>query len=505
MPEIHDYRKLPADPGCYLFKDSEGAVLYVGKAKDLKKRVASYFTKNDHDPKTGILVKKIRVIDYYVTSNEVEALLLENNLIKKHYPRYNIDLKDSRRYAYLHLSDEEFPVLEIARDRSKRGRYFGPFVSGRYRVEVQKMLGRKFGILTGKPSNLKRRTLNREEYKERVKVAVRILNGDVSKITREMKKEMESASGKTHFEHAMNLRNQIEALTYLKERQNVELRRSYDADIMNFVRSGEKVYLVLFNVYKGILENKQEFEFDFRDAFLEEFLLQYYSGNEMPKELILPVEVDNAMVDYLKILAPKSFEVIVPERGVKKGLLDLAYKNVRSAIHGESEKVLALQKSLELKSEPRLIECFDISHLRGELTVASMVTFRKGMPYKSKYRRFRIRSVDGGDDYGAMREVIYRRYAKSLKETLPMPDLIVIDGGAGQLSSALTVLKKIGLDIPVISLAKKLEEIYVPNQKNTIRLNEKDPALLLLRAIRDEAHRFAISYNRFLRKKKIRS
>lgn len=504
MPTINNYKNLPQEPGCYLFKDKSGVVLYVGKAKNLRKRVASYFTKKDHDPKTEMLISRIYNMDYFVTGNEIEALILENNLIKKYYPRFNIDLKDSRRYAYLRLTDDEFPFLEVARTREEPGQYFGPFVSGKYRKEIHKVLGRRFGILTQKPSSLKKKSLDREEYKLRLKKVMKILKGDVNEMIRNLKKEMKSASLAKNFEYALMLRNQIEALSYLKEKQHMELRRNYDSDIINFIIEEDKVYLLLFNIYKGVLENKQEFEFNVTDAFLEEFLLQYYSSHDVPQEIIIPRKIDPSMSGFLEKKKGKKVEIIIPEKGMKKALLELAMKNVKIALHGENMRVVELQKSLSLVKAPIIIECFDISHLRGTHTVASMVTFYKGKPQKSHYRKFRIRTVSDGDDFEAMREVIYRRYAKSLKETLSNPDLIVIDGGAGQLSSALGILKELKLDIPIISLAKKLEEIYIPGRKGPLRLSAKNQGLQLLRAVRDEAHRFAILYNRFLRKKAVR-
>jgi len=504
MIKAKDYKLLPNEPGCYLFKNKNEVVLYIGKAKNLKKRVNSYFTKKDHDPKTKILVSQIKLIDFFVTENEIEALILENNLIKKFTPKYNIELKDSRRYAYLYLNEEEYPFITVARTREKPGKYFGPFVSGRFRKEIQKVLSRQFKILSSKPSNLKKKSIDKKEYKERLSQVVKLLKGNVDGLIKSLEKEMKASSSKTHFEHALALKNQIEALSYLKEKQNMELKRNYDADVINFVHFEDKIYLLLFNIYKGVLENKQEFELENSETFFEEFLLKYYSTNEVPKELIVPKKIDDYLIQYLSKLRKKSFEVIFPQKGSKKALLNLALKNVQISLEGENSRVYELQKVLKLKKLPEIIECFDISHLRGKFTVASMVTFKKGKPMKSNYRKFKIRENTNGDDFLAMREVIYRRYAKSLKDTLAFPDLIVIDGGAGQLSSALNILNKLNLNIPVISLAKKLEEIYSPEFKGPLKLDGKNLGLLLLRAIRDEAHRFAINYNRSLRSKSIK-
>jgi excinuclease ABC subunit C len=504
MPSTLNPKSLPTEPGCYLFKNNQNQVIYVGKAKNLKKRVLNYFQKKDFDPKTLLLKKHIQTIDYYITKTENEALLLENNLIKKHYPKYNIDLKDSRRYAYLRLTQSEFPFLEVARARDEKGIYFGPFTSARYRKEILNILYRQFKILTRKPSPLKRKSLNKETYKIQINQAKQILSGKVNFLIKELKNKMHLASKSTNYEYALSVRRQIEALEILKEKQSVELRRSYDADIINYTINGNQIYLLLFNIYKGILENKQEFEFPNKPNILQDFLIEYYSQNKLPKEIILPKNISKDLEQFLSSLTKKSLIITVPKKGTKKALLDLAFKNVKRTIEGEQAKVFDLQKALSLKTLPNIIECFDISHIRGKHTVGSMVTFLNGKPNKAHYRKFKVKIEANSDDYAAMREVIHRRYAKSLRLTLPLPDLIVIDGGKGQLSSAVSILKELNLNIPIISLAKRLEEIFLPGKSDSIQLNQKQPAILLLRAIRDEAHRFAISYNRLLRNKAVR-
>ncbi len=504
MPEVKSYKELPSDPGCYLYKDKSGKVIYVGKAKNLRKRVASYFTKNDHDPKTALLIPEINSIDFFVTKTEVEALLLENNLIKKYYPYFNLDLKDSRRYAYLRLSTDEFPLLEVARTREEPGEYFGPFVSGMYRREIQELLRRNFGILTSKPSSLKRKSIDPIEYKTRIKKARAILKGDVDALIKQLTEEMTIAAEKKFYEHALKLRGQISAVLSLKEKQSMELRKNYDADVINYVQYGDIVYLLVFSMYRGVLENKQEFELPFSENFLEEFIVQYYASALVPKEVIVPVALDDAVREFLSRMKGSSVALVFPQVGVKKELLRLAEKNVKMALHGAKERVFDLKAALRLKNDPIQIECFDISHLRGKFTVASMVSFRNGAPYKSHYRRFKIIQDTNGDDFTAMREVVYRRYGKSLSETMPLPDLIVIDGGRGQLNAARSALASLNINTPVISLAKKLEEVYTEDSEKPLKLPDKQPGLLLLRAIRDEAHRFAITFNRELRSKNLR-
>jgi len=494
---------LPADPGCYLFKDLSGKVLYVGKAKNIRKRVTSYFQRKEHDPKTLLLVKHIHSIDFIVTKNEIEALILENNLIKHHYPRYNIDLKDSRRYAYLCLSKDAFPILSVARTRDELGEYFGPFTSGKMRQEIFNLLTRRFGILERSPSSLRLKSLHPEEYAERVRVAREILKGKVEEVRSAMQKEMERASAQMHYEHALTLRRRLEALDMLQEKQNVELRRDFEGDVIAYAVTEGKMYLLVFNLYRGILENKQQFEFDYYEGCFEEFLLQYYTSAPVPREVIVPERVNPALQNVLREQRGGKVHVYVPERGAQKALLDLAFKNVVITFFGEREKLLDLQSMLSLDRLPRVIECFDISHLGGTHTTASMVQFRDGKPDKDNYRRFKIRTVHDGDDFEAMREVVRRRYIKIVMDDLPMPDLIVIDGGIGQLGAAQSVFKELGLKARVISLAKKLEEIYIPGKKRPLRFSHRQKGLQLLQAVRDEAHRFALRYNRLLRSKAV--
>ncbi len=503
MVSPSEIKELPLEPGCYLFKSKEGEVIYVGKAKQLRKRVASYFQNKELDNKTKTLVAHINKIDFIVTRTEVEALILESSLIKKHYPRYNIDLKDARRYAYIHLVDDELPWIEIERVRGVKGEYYGPFVSGAMRRLITDVLSRYFKILLRKPSPRLRKSIDKEIYAKRVQQARQILKGNVDEIITNLKKEMESASGKTYYEYAMSLRNQIQALETLKDKQRIELTRSVDAHVINFVVSGDQVYLIIFSVRKGVLEGKEEYNFAYYEGFFDQFLIQYYDNAPIPQELILPQTADPALADYLSNRRRSKVEVIVPERGEKKDLLDLVLKNVQATFFTGRDRLLALQEALSLPKVPETLECFDISHLGGTGTVASMVSFRSGLPDKSNYRKFKIREASGGDDYWAMREVIKRRYGGTLKSKMKNPDLIIIDGGPGQLSAAMHSLKALDLKIPVVSIAKQFEEIYVPGKEAPIRLPHSHRGLQLVQAIRDEAHRFAVSYQRLLRSKNL--
>jgi excinuclease ABC subunit C len=505
-----DIPNIPHFAGCYIYKDSLGAVIYIGKAKDLKKRVSQYFQKKDHDIKTQQLVKNISSVDFITTDNEVEALLLENTLIKKHKPKYNIDLKDSKRYAFIKVTDDKFPKVLTVREREENT--YGPFTSGFDRVNIIEVLRRIFKIRTcGKlPKKACLRyhinlcdapcigNVSETYYMEQVKKAEMVLKGKTSELIMQLKKDMATASKEEEYEKAITLRNQINALQGLDERQKVERNKKYDEDIINYHVKDNKAYLMLFKIDKGTLASKEEFILNFTDDFFLEFLVRYYSEGS-DKEVIIPHEIDVRIIDYLK---KQNIRISVPKQGEKKQLLALVEKNIELSFFGDVKKVESLKDALKLTFSPNVIECFDISHLSGTSTVGSMVQFRNGKSDKSNYRRFKIRSYIGNDDFSGISEIVARRYKRLKDEGASFPDLIVIDGGIGQLNAAIESLNMLDVNIPIISLAKQEEEIYLPGRERPIRLEMKDKALLFLREIRDEAHRFAITYNRLLRKKK---
>ncbi|MDD3159566.1 MAG: excinuclease ABC subunit UvrC [Candidatus ainarchaeum sp.] len=493
---------LPESPGCYLFYD-ENKIIYVGKAKNLKKRVTSYFQKVDHSPKTLELISKIKQIDFIVTNSESEALLLENNLIKLHYPKYNIDLKDSRRYAYLVLVQDEIPYLEVARNRLKKGEYFGPFTSGNIRKTVMDVVSRTFKVLTRPASQKLKKLIEKNEYKKRVEKARLILSGKVDELIKQLQDEMKKNSEIKNYEYSLILRNQITALNFLKEKQIMELSRSIDGIIINYSIISNEIYLLLFNLRKGIVEDKQEFVFDEKEDFLEEFLVQYFDTLDIPSLILVPEKVSPLINDFLSKKANKKVKIIVPKSGEKKELLDFVKENIGPTFFAGNERVEELKKVLHLEKLPRIIECFDISHLSGTNTVASMVTFKDGLPDKSNYRKFKIRTESNSDDLVAMEEVIRRRYTRVIKDNLKKPDLIVIDGGPTQLGVAINILRELNLTIPVISLAKQFEEIYFPISKIPLRLDKKNKGLQLLISLRDETHRFGVTYQRSLRTKNL--
>ncbi len=510
-------KDIPDEPGCYLFKDSGGNILYIGKAKDLKKRVSSYFQKKDQDPKTRMLAGNIASVDYIITGNEKEAFILENNLIKKHNPRYNIDLKDSKRYAYIQLTKEDFPRLLIARRRTGEGSYFGPFTSSDKRDSLLRFANNVFRLRTCRRLPKKACTrfhmdfcsapcinrISKEDYSLHVEDAKKLLSGGNNQLLRELRDRMRECSGDREYEQARILRDRITAIESLRERQSMETQRQYDQDIINYVVDDSTVHLAVFNAYRGVLSNKDEFDFDYNEGFLEEFILQYYSEGNIPQEIILPQNIPPALNDYLSDRRGSSVKVTVPVRGEKKNLLDLVRKNVEKSFLEDDLRMQDLRVILGLKEIPRIIECFDVSHLSGTNPAGSMVRFLNGKPDKIGYRRFRIKTVEGVDDYAMIGELVGRRYKRLVQERKELPNLIVIDGGRGQLSFAFTELERLGLKIPVIAIAKKLEEVYLPGLSEPQSFDLNSRGMKLLQNVRDEAHRFAVGYHRLLRKGRV--
>jgi excinuclease ABC subunit C len=514
-----DPPSLPHAPGCYLFTDGNGGILYVGKAKDLKKRVASYFRKSGHDPKTGMMLSAAVTLDFIITGSEVEALILENSLIKKHQPRFNINLRDAKQYAFIHLTAEPFPAIRIARTAAGEGQFFGPFVSAAERDYVRDVVRKTFRLRTCR--KLPKRACLRhhihtcsapcigevtgERYADAVRKASLVLKGKTRELLVSLREEMGAAAASEQFELALQFRDQIRALERLSERQDIARRKEGDEDIINYTVHAGTVSLMLFNVYKGTLGNKSEYSFDWHPDFFEEFLVQYYSDNPVPAELIVPEETGESIAEFLSLKKGRRVTVTVPKIGAKKRLIDLVATNIEAVHFGGQAKILDLQEALTLDSPPSVIECFDISHISGTSVVGSMVRFRDGRPEKKNYRRFRIRTVEGIDDPASIAEVVRRRYTRLLKEGCDLPDLILIDGGKAQMHAAQRELNALGLGVPVIALAKKNEEVYIPGRAYPLPLSRKEKGSLYLQEIRDEAHRFAIAYHRLLRKKEAAS
>ncbi len=508
---------IPTDSGCYIYKDAAGKIIYIGKAKNLKKRVSSYFQKKDHDPKTNVLINKIDSFEYIITQNEKESLILENNLIKKHQPKYNIDLKDSKRYAYIMLTKELFPRALVARDKTQVGDYFGPFTSAEDRDTLLRFTNNIFQIRTCKklPKRVCLRfhmglcsapcigNVTEKEYTLQVEHAKELLLGKEKELSTQLKIKMYESSQRQEYEQAKILRDKIEAIERVSERQSVEKTKEYDQDVIHYIVHEQKVHLAIFHVNKGILFGKSEFTFPETEDFFEEFIVQFYANEKIPKEIIVPIQMDESIDEYLSELKGTKAECILPLKGERKELLNLVYKNIEKSFFEDVLALTDLKEKLFLPTLPKVIECFDISHFSGTNTVASMVQFVNGKPEKSGYRRFKIKTVDGIDDFASIAEVVLRRYKRLQEEEKEMPDLIVIDGGKGQLSSACESLKELNIKISIISLAKRNEEVYFPGLSTPKEFDKKSRALQLLQRLRDEAHRFAITYQKLLRNKRV--
>ena len=515
---MRDIKLLPNNPGCYLFKNKNNDVIYVGKAKNLKKRVNNYFSKNNLDIKTQSMISHAKNLDFVITDNEVEALILENNLIKKYQPKYNVRLKDAKSHSYIRLTEEEFPRILIVRRKIGNGKFFGPFISALERDYILQFLKKTFSLrscnkLPKKPClryhiNLCDApcigNISKNEYNNKIQKVKWILKGHNKKVLDKLNIEMKKYSEKQDFEKALKIRNQIASIENLQERQNMQRQKKFNEDIINYEIKDDKVYLMLFNIYKGVLNNKNEFIFDYNNNnFLEEFIIQYYSENPIPKELIVPMKLSNSINIFLEEKRNSKINIVKPQKGEKKQLLDLVLKNIDITFFSDINKVETLKTKLKLQENPKVIECFDISHLSGSSTVGSMVQFRNGKPDKSNYRRFKIKSINKIDDTAAIGEVVRRRYTRLKKDDSEFPNLIIIDGGRGQLNFALKELNKLDLKIPIVSIAKQFEEIYIPGLSMPKRLSKKDKALHFIQEIRNEAHRFAIKYNRLLHKKEL--
>lgn len=521
-------KTLPDSPGVYLMKDIRGKIIYVGKARVLKNRVRQYFQANkNHCAKVKAMVAKVADFETIVTSSEVEALILECNLIKKYRPRYNISLKDDKTYPYLRLTAEDFPRIILTRRVIHDGsKYFGPYTSGLAVKETLQLLRKIFPLRTCKTFakrpclefHIKRclapcaQKISREEYMQLVNAAEKFLEGRTAQVERELSSRMNDAAQSLNFELAAHLRDVLLAVRKVVEKQKI-VTDSGDVDAIGLARLDGETCAQIFFIRDGKVIGRENFLLsgtdDESDAqAVTEFIKQYYTRAKISAaEILLPVTLPAQDVELLsKWLGVK---LIVPKRGVKRSLVEMANQNAEKFLSEESARrqlkdsqtfgaVEELKTLLNLPKLPRRMECFDISHIQGAETVASMVVFDNGVPDKKSYRRFKIRSAEGKpDDFLSMREVTSRRYGKIPAD---LPDLIVIDGGQGQLNSALEIIRGAGHDVPVIGLAKQFELIFVEGSSTPIELPRDSQALKLMQRIRDEAHRFAITYHRKLRR-----
>jgi len=516
--------QIPHKPGCYLYFNSVKKIIYVGKAKDLKKRVTQYFQKDHDDVKTQELVKHIVEIDYVITDSETEALLLESRLIKQYKPKYNVDLKHNERYAYIKITNEELPRVITARKKDNSGEFFGPFVDGYSRVLTVKTVNEAFQLRTCKTlpktvclnyhlglcSGPCENKVSKTEYLGQVAQARKYLKGNVSELTSELKDEMKQYAKNQQFELAKTKRDQINAIETLHNRQKVDTTKEFDQDVIGVSYNAEKVVYFVFNIVKGIISQKDEYELPVVSAIEQmnrEFIMQYYDGKDAPKEIIVRDDFlaseDLALVSSaLSQNSSFAIQLVIPKQGEKKQLLTLACTNADYALAGENPTLIKLKELLKLPTVPYEIECYDISNLRDDYIVGARIHFSHGKPNKEMYRKYRIKWQTQQNDFAAMYEVLKRRlYPISIGEE-KAPDLLVIDGGRGQLNAALDAMKEYRLKIPMISLAKKEEEIYFPGLLKPLKTDKnasRDPAIRLLQQIRDETHRFVITYHRSLR------
>lgn len=538
---------LPAKAGCYLFKDKSGTILYVGKAANLRQRVRSYFQESrPYHPKLSALIKRVADIDIIVTDSEVEALILENNLIKENLPRYNVNLKDDKSYPFIRITKEYFPRVFITRKIIRDGsEYYGPYTDVKNLRTTLKTLERTFPIRSCKydlnpevvASGKVKLCLDyyikkckgpcqglqsAEEYGQIIDRVRRFLKGRTDSIVAELKTEMSVLAAHREFEEAAFVRDKITALENYRNTQKIVQKDRTDRDVIGLARDDVDACAVLFRIREGKVIGRlhkylQRLDWKENEELLEIFAKSYYMETEdIPGEIFLEKKISSQEVIETWLTESKGsrVQVQIPKIGEKKKLLDLTSKNARFLLEefklqksksgGAVPFVLRdLKKVLNLNTVPKRIECFDISNIQGSDPVAAMVTFVNGKPKKSEYRRFKIRTKETPDDFAMMREAVERRYLRVLREKGARPDLIIVDGGKGQLSSALSVLTKLELrDIPVIGLAKRLEEIFVPGHADAQMLPRSSPALKLLQQIRDEAHRFAITYHRLRRKKR---
>lgn len=529
---------LPEKPGVYLMHDASGKVIYVGKAVVLKNRVRSYFRNlASHTPKVKAMVAKIAEIETIVTSSEVEALILECNLIKKYRPRYNISLKDDKTYPYLKVTlQEDFPRLYVTRRQLRDGaRYYGPYADAGAMHATVKLLRSMFPLRTCRKMNPDRPCLNyhikrclapcagyisKADYHKMIKSVCMVLDGRTTELERELKQQMQEAADNYAFEEAARLRDQLQAVARLNEAQKAVTNNGGDMDIFGLGQDMTGLCVQLFFVRKGKLIGRDNFFMhdggDTPQEVMTAFVKQYYNeATFIPKEVVLPYlpeEDEKQLIEtWLADKAQRRVELLLPQRGVKKDLLKLANENAVKLLNERLRKgslslkndlqaAEELQQALGLEHPLERMDCFDISHTQGSETVASMVVFRNGTSSKKDYRRYKIVSAEGKpDDFKSMQEVVYRRY----RDYEDLPSLVVIDGGKGQLSSALEVIRGLGLDdLPVVGLAKREEEIFKPHQSESIMLDREGAALHLIQRIRDEAHRFAITYHRKLRGKR---
>ncbi len=549
---LEQIKLVPTQPGCYLYYDKEGTIIYVGKAKNLKRRVYSYFHKQHESPKTNILVSQIEKLEYIITDSEVEALILESHLIKQHKPKYNILLKDDKKYPYFLITDEDFPRIQVVRKKNlnpDKGRFYGPYTDVGAMYATLDFLKRLFPLKQCKTPKFTNRPclyyhigkclapcqgkVTPEEYQKLIQQVELFLSGKQSELLKQIQTQMLKYAESEQFEKAAKMRDSYLDLQKTLERQKVVYENTkLNEDIIAVIYEDGILAIVIMMIREGRLIDKKDFTYFVdnvdKTEYFETFFRDYYTNLklEFPDRIISKdleeVGEKELYQDWLKILSGKKVTISYG-KGKYKELYELALKNATNLLENAKLKKMAqirddfnevgsyLAEKLQLTNFPNRIECYDISHIQGTNTVASMVVFQNGLPKKTAYRKFKIKSTEGKpDDFLSMKEVLSRRLSRLGEPKWEKPDLIIIDGGKGQLSSVMQIVEEMGIKvgeggIDFVSLAKREEEVFLPNQTDSILLPRDSNALYLIQRIRDEAHRFAITFHRDLRSKKLKA
>lgn len=542
---------VPTQPGCYLYYDKKGTIIYVGKAKNLKRRVYSYFHKQHETPKTNILVSQIEKLEYIITDSEVEALILESHLIKQHKPKYNILLKDDKKYPYFLITDEDFPRIQVVRKKNlnpDKGRFYGPYTDVGAMYATLDFLKRLFPLKQCKTPKFTNRPclyyhigkclapcqgkVTPEEYQKLIQQVELFLSGKQSELLKQIQVQMQKYAEAEQFEKAAKMRDSYLDLQKTLERQKIVYENTkLNEDIIAVLYEDGILAIVIMMIREGRLIDKKDFTYFVDNVdkieYFETFFRDYYTNLklEFPDRIISKdleeVGEKELYQDWLKVLSGKKVTISYG-KGKYRELYELALKNATNLLENAKLKKMAqirddfnevgsyLAEKLHLTNFPNRIECYDISHIQGTNTVASMVVFQNGLPKKTAYRKFKVKSTEGKpDDFLSMKEVLSRRLSRLGEPKWEKPDLIIIDGGKGQLSSVMQIVEDMGIKvgkggIDFVSLAKREEEVFLPHQSESILLPRDSNALYLVQRIRDEAHRFAITFHRDLRSKKLK-
>jgi len=540
-------KQVPTKPGVYFFKNEGGEIIYIGKAKHLRNRVKSYFQNSKHQSAKNIsMIKRIADIEWIVVGSEVEALLTEANLIKKHQPHYNINLRDDKSFPYIRITKEPYPRVFITREIIRDGsKYFGPYTDVRHLRRSLKAVHSIFPVrscdylINKKSINDKKVSLcldyhikkcqgpcegmvDEIDYNKMIKQVIQFLQGRTKETELYIKNQMDNASSIMRFEDAGIYRDQLHAIKKFKEQQRKVAADFEDRDVFSLAKDEDYGIAVIVRIRNGRITSREKISLrnidESDEVMMETILTRFYLESDfIPKEISLPATPKNKdqLTNWLKQKRGGAIKLQIPQKGERAKEVRLAFQNAKLLL-GEwlinrkkrmelvPKMISQLQDDLHMKVPPRKIEAFDISHLGGTNTVASLVCFVDGKPRKSLYRKFKVKTVDGIDDFASMREIVYRRYKRVKKESKSFPDLILIDGGKGQLSMAVSALRELGLDyLPIVGLAKRLEEVFIPGSSDAQSIHKQSPGLILLRRIRDEAHRFAITFQKQQRTKTI--